>query len=356
MTSKELNDELYEKVSAEMERYKGWLLTQPAEEILQHAYEYTMKQDILASLEEHDLDHVHARVLLGSPAPLEDVYRYYNKLDCTYMETIWESIQGLTNDVLAAQKALSVYNHSGTYAQEHGELKAYRASREANMACRDAVDDAISQHYNDSILDPKAVTEAVNAFGFERTMYVLANTIQRQYQDGRYSRSNKEWAQTVDVCDDTHSFGGDRRFDFVLRSHPGLINIFTSEARHQQLLTLPLTNADVRQEAERLLDELQRRKEPNSPNGTHFMAKLSDDYVARASSDDQKALCKMFQIKGCYFGTLKDQHGVFLFAPKDADRSLPLRKPRASVRTKLHDTQPVAPAPKSAAKNKGMEL
>ena len=39
MTSKELNDALYDKMNKEMEEYKGWLLTQPAEEILQHTYE-----------------------------------------------------------------------------------------------------------------------------------------------------------------------------------------------------------------------------------------------------------------------------------------------------------------------------
>ena len=39
MISKELNDALYDKMSTEMEKYKGWLLTQPAEEILRHTYE-----------------------------------------------------------------------------------------------------------------------------------------------------------------------------------------------------------------------------------------------------------------------------------------------------------------------------
>ena len=356
MTSQELNDALYDKMSKEMENYKGWLLTQPAEEILQHTYEYTMKQDILTSLEDHELDYAQAQALLGSPTPLEDVYGYYQNMDCGYLDMIWDSIQGRADYVLADQKVLPVYNHSGTYAHEHGELEAYRASRNANIACRDTIDDAISRHYNDNSLHADAVTEVIDSFGFERTMYILANTVRQQNWDGRYSSSNKKWAQTIDVCENPDGFGNDRQCELVLRSHPGLINIFTSEARHQQLLTLPLTGEDIRQEAERLLNELQRRTEPNSPNGSHFMAKLSDDFMARASSDDQTALGKMFQIKGCYFSSLKDRPGVFLFVPKDADRSLPLRKPRASVRTKLNDAQPVTSTSKPAAKNKGMEL
>ena len=86
------------------------------------------------------------------------------------------------------------------------------------------------------------------------------------------------------------------------------------------------------------------------------MAKLLDDFMVRASSNDQMEPRKLFQIKGCYFSGLKDRPGVFIFAPKDADRSLPLRKPRASVRAKLHDTQPVTSTPKPASKNNNMEL
>ena len=355
MPTETYNLALYNKMLAEQEKYKGWLLTQPAEDILHHTYEYTMKQDILESLEDHELDYAQAQALLGSPTPLEDVYGYYNDLDCTYMETIWESIQGRAGDMLTAQKTLPVYNHSGSYAHEHGELEAYRASRNANIACRDAIDDAISRHYNDNSLHADAVTEVIDGFGFERTMYILANTVRQQNQDGRYSSSNKKWAQTIDVCENPDGFGSDRQCELVLRSHPGLINIFTSEARHQLLLTLPLTSEEVRQEAERLLNELQRRTEPNSPSGSHFMAKISDDFMARASSNDQMELRKLFQIKGCFLTDMKDRPGLFLFVPKDADRSLPLRKPRASVRTKLHDAQPVASAPKPAARNKGMD-
>lgn len=43
MTNEELNIALYEKMFAEQEAYKGWLLAQPAEEILRSAYEYVMR-------------------------------------------------------------------------------------------------------------------------------------------------------------------------------------------------------------------------------------------------------------------------------------------------------------------------
>lgn len=45
MTNEELNTALYEKMFAEQEKYRAWLLSQPPEEILNHTYEYTMRED-----------------------------------------------------------------------------------------------------------------------------------------------------------------------------------------------------------------------------------------------------------------------------------------------------------------------
>ena len=61
MTNEELNTRLYEKMFAEQEQFRDWLLSQPAAEILNHAYEYTVREDILMSLEYHDLEDSQAR-------------------------------------------------------------------------------------------------------------------------------------------------------------------------------------------------------------------------------------------------------------------------------------------------------
>ena len=46
MTNAELNTALYQKMFAEQENYREWLLSQPSEEILNHTYEYTVREDI----------------------------------------------------------------------------------------------------------------------------------------------------------------------------------------------------------------------------------------------------------------------------------------------------------------------
>ena len=51
MNTETINTQLYEKMFAEQERYRDWLLHQPPEEILNHAYEYAIREDILMALE-----------------------------------------------------------------------------------------------------------------------------------------------------------------------------------------------------------------------------------------------------------------------------------------------------------------
>lgn len=46
MTNAELNKALYQKMFAEQETYREWLLSRPSEEILNHTYEYTVREDI----------------------------------------------------------------------------------------------------------------------------------------------------------------------------------------------------------------------------------------------------------------------------------------------------------------------
>lgn len=50
--------------------------------------------------------------------------------------------------------------------------------------------------------------------------------------DGRISRDNKAWAQTIPVCEDKDGFGYDRNVYFVVdRSHTGLMDLFLTQAR-----------------------------------------------------------------------------------------------------------------------------
>ena len=98
---------------------------------------------------------------------------------------------------------IPVYKQSAEYAIEHDELPAYRESFRVNMACRDALETAIHESYHDYCLDAgKASAQVAAQFGMERVAYVLANTVRAFDHDGRISRDNKAWAQTIPVCTD----------------------------------------------------------------------------------------------------------------------------------------------------------
>ena len=93
MTNEQWNTTLYKQMFTEQEQFRDWLLAQPPEEILNHAYEYVMREDILLSLEYNDLTDAQAAGLLTSPSPLADVYAEFDKLESSHMEEIWSCIE-----------------------------------------------------------------------------------------------------------------------------------------------------------------------------------------------------------------------------------------------------------------------
>lgn len=75
MGETDYNALLYDKMKAEQDKYRDWLLSQLPEEILNHTYEYTMREDIVMCMEELELSPKQAKALLRSPCPLDDVYK-----------------------------------------------------------------------------------------------------------------------------------------------------------------------------------------------------------------------------------------------------------------------------------------
>ena len=174
--------------------------------------------------------------------------------------------------------------------------------------------------------------DVVKQFGYERTLYVLANTVQRLEHDGRISRKNKEWAWKT-------PFGADPKcaYFIITNCHPGLLNIFLDTARHEYLLSQPIKRADIKAEASHILEQFQEAVEPNSPNGTHFMARVSPDFWARAKQKDRDRLMNMLPFASLSLSTLEGYKGIYALISKDEDRSKPLILRKPSVRKKLRE-------------------
>ena len=131
-----------------------------------------------------------------------------------------------------------LYQHNAEYAREHGELEIYRSSMKANIACKEAIEAAIRGHFDGMHLDKAAVSDVIEAYGLERTCYVVANSVQQKAWDGRFSNDNKEWAKQFEITG-TGSPDDDRRSLFVVDSHPAVFDGFIHELRREHLVEQP---------------------------------------------------------------------------------------------------------------------
>ena len=226
MNTETVNAELYEKMLEEQENFRGWLLGQPPEEILNHTYEYTVREDILMEMEYLELSFSQIQMLLSSPTPLADIFKEYDRQETSHMEEIRDCCISRADEVQKQVKECPFYPHNASYADAHNEMESYIASLHMNTDCKNMIEDAIAASYQDNSL--KYVQEAskavVDTFGFDRTMFVLANTIRIKNYDGRISPENKAWAQTIPVCEDQRNI-------IVDRCNPGLLDLFTNQVR-----------------------------------------------------------------------------------------------------------------------------
>lgn len=118
-----------------------------------------------------------------------------------------------------------IYPYSLEYAIKHNERDLWRESYQANCDCARAIENAIAENYDGSRLADGSEKAVLGEYGLDRVNWVLANTIHEKEQDGRISRENKEWAKGFNIPQDT------MQYQFVVDSHPGLLNIFVNEVR-----------------------------------------------------------------------------------------------------------------------------
>ena len=99
MDERKLNGALFAQMCAEQQDYRAWLMTLPPDEILDHAAEFAVREDILVELEAFDLPADQAAALLASPTSLADIYREWGKADTHYMDDIRDVIENCAEDM-----------------------------------------------------------------------------------------------------------------------------------------------------------------------------------------------------------------------------------------------------------------
>jgi hypothetical protein len=95
-------------------------------------------------------------------------------------------------------KFKALYRHSFAEAKRLNELEKWRQSHNENIRCRDFLDEEVRQNFDGMHLNSdEIVRAALDEFGYDRTMWVLANHVQLYDFDGRFTGQNKAWAQSI---------------------------------------------------------------------------------------------------------------------------------------------------------------
>lgn len=227
-------EQLLTKMNSEFAEYEAWLLQQPASVILENAFQYTTKQDILMHAESAELSPAQLETLLRLKAPLEGVFEAYRNTDSDFlMVTMHDAMETCADNTMAVQRTAPVYTQPPDYAREYGELEQYRESNRLNVLCKEAIEQAVRDNYRDNRLDADAVWRDVTAqFGSKRAAFVLAMTVREKDYDGRFSRENKAWAKSQPLPPDPERRG--RYCSYVVdKAHPLLTNALITHARRE---------------------------------------------------------------------------------------------------------------------------
>ena len=88
MNNAQLLSALQAKMAAEQEKFQDWLITQSPEEILNHTFEYSTREDIVLLMDDIRLSNDDLKILLSSPTPLADVYKILSNTDTGLLDTI----------------------------------------------------------------------------------------------------------------------------------------------------------------------------------------------------------------------------------------------------------------------------
>lgn len=89
---------LFAKMSAEQGGYRKWLVSLPPEEILEHAYEYTVREAALSLMGKVELSKGQITALFATKTPLTGICDEFFSRDIDYEIELTDCIEVFAND------------------------------------------------------------------------------------------------------------------------------------------------------------------------------------------------------------------------------------------------------------------
>lgn len=227
MTEEQLCQQLYDRASKELDAYIADLKTKTPEQIINRAYEVSVKQDFLMVLEEHEFPKRHLQELCKLEHPLDVFYQRWLHQDDSRMGELHSTIQDYAGDQLRNQAEQlfadpKTPRYPGTYqdAVARDEIYQYRASRNRDTRCLNAFSEGVSDANFNQAMRP-FIQKWTEDYGHDRCKFILGYSVQRADWDKRYSPKAKQDAQQYDYHITTDH---DLYSSYCTNAHPCLVN------------------------------------------------------------------------------------------------------------------------------------
>ena len=221
--------EVIKSVNTEFEVYKADILSRSPEDIFYENYKIhvmtELKEVIDEGIQDGYLEEEHYKALYEERGSiLTGLYDDFIGDEYASVNSYGETAEFIKNyceqyHQSALYAGAPLYLKTARYAREHGESEQYHRSHELNNACREEMDKAISENYDGMHLKEGFERELMERYGRERVEYILATTVRENAWDGRYSRENREWAESISVSESESE-----RIGCCLHSHPAVID------------------------------------------------------------------------------------------------------------------------------------
>ena len=221
--------EVIKSVNTEFEVYKADVLSRSPEDIFFENYKIhvmtELKEVIEEGIQDGYLEEEHYKALYEERGSiLTALYDDFIGDEYASVNSYGETAEFIKNyceqyHQSAMYAGAPLYLKTARYAREHGESEQYHRSRALSEACREEMDKAISENFDGMHLKEGFERELIERYGRERVEYLLATTVKENAWDGRYSRENREWADSIPVSESESE-----RLACCLHSHPAVID------------------------------------------------------------------------------------------------------------------------------------
>ena len=183
-------------------------------------------------------------------------------------------------------------------AQKRLEAEKERLEYQTKIACKEAVEKAIVDHFDGYHLADDSEKDVIQEFGAERVSYVLAYTVSCLPNDGRFSRGNREWANEIEPNGYGHA-------ELFISSHPAVLDGFI---------------AKVRKYIER---EKEQTKEPGQNDVSDISEGELDWHIIHEADDDngQPTQWSAKLLNGKFLWIDKETEGYALYDTHNTDAS-----------------------------------